>query len=159
MERGMLQLHDRRQGAQALKRRKAVQLLKAVPAKKTTELKQIAAEREQVTAALRESEVRFRLMADTAPVLIWMSDAAGQWIFFNRPWLEFSGRTLEQEQGDGWLQGVHPEDMQGCMDTYTAAFDARQSFRTEYRLRRIDGEYRWLMDTGVPRHDDGGRFA
>jgi len=155
----MLQLQARRQGGQALRRRKAVQLLKAVPAKKTTDLKQIAAEREQVAAALRESEVRFRLMADTAPVLIWMSDPDGHWIFFNRPWLEFSGRTLEQEQGNGWSEGIHVDDFQAWSETYRTAFQARRGFRIEFRLQRADGVYRWVLNTGIPRFAPDGSFA
>ena len=114
--------------------------------------------RNQAEAALRESEVRFRQMADTAPVLIWMSGTDKLCNYFNKPWLNFTGRTLEQEMGNGWAEGVHPDDFQGCLDTYVNAFDARQKFQMKYRLRRNDCEYRWLLDTGVPRFAPTGEF-
>jgi PAS domain S-box-containing protein len=111
--------------------------------------------REQ-TAQIRESELRFRLMANQAPVLIWISGPDRACTWFNDPWLNFTGRTMQQELGNGWTEGVHPEDSAGCLETYAAAFDARRPFTMEYRLRRHDGEWRWLVDTGVPlRHEDG----
>ena len=99
----------------------------------------------------QESEQRFRLMADTAPVMLWMSGADALCTFFNRSWLEFRGRTIEQELGDGWVEGVHAEDKERCLQTYLSRFHARQEFRMEYRLQRFDGEYCWIVDTGVPR--------
>jgi len=108
---------------------------------------------------LRESEERFRLVANTAPVLIWMAGPDKLCNYFNQPWLEFTGRTLEAELGNGWSEGVHPEDVKDCLDTYTRAFDLRESFKMQYRLRRRDGEYRWVFDIGVPRVDSDGSFA
>ncbi|MBW4418167.1 MAG: PAS domain S-box protein [Myxacorys californica WJT36-NPBG1] len=115
-------------------------------------------ERQQTEAALRESEARFRMMADTAPVLIWLSDVEKARIYFNRVWMELTGRSLEQELGDGWVMSVHADDRVDCFETYTTAFDARQSFRMEYRLRRSDGEYRWILDEGTPRFAPDGEF-
>ncbi|MCT7972911.1 PAS domain S-box protein [Laspinema olomoucense] len=115
-------------------------------------------DRKQAQFALRESEQRFRTMADAAPVYIWLSGIDQQYYYFNQPWLEFTGRTLEQEIGKGWLQGVHPEDRQFCVDTYGQAFELHQSFEIEYRLRRYDGEYRWMLDRAVPRFSPDGRF-
>jgi PAS domain S-box-containing protein len=108
---------------------------------------------------LRESEHRFRIVADAAPVLIWMAGVDKLCTFFNKPWLEFTGRSLEQEMGNGWLEGVHPDDLQSCLKTYVEAFDARKPFVMQYQLRRHDGEYRWISDGGVPRYDAHGNFA
>jgi PAS domain S-box-containing protein len=116
-------------------------------------------ERKRAEEALRESEERFRLVANTAPVLIWISGPDKLCNYFNQPWLEFTGRSLGAELGNGWVEGVHPEDLEACLDTYTRAFDARQSFTMQYRLRRHDGEYRWILDTGVPRFNSDGSFA
>ncbi len=116
-------------------------------------------ERTRGEAQLRESESRFRIVADAAPVLIWMAGVDKLCTFFNKTWLEFTGHSLEQEMGNGWAEGVHPNDLQRCLKTYTEAFDARKAFAMQYRLRRHDGEYRWLSDHGVPRYDTEGRFA
>ena len=110
-------------------------------------------------AGLRESEERFRIVADAAPVLIWMSGVDKLCTFFNKSWLEFTGRSLEQEIGNGWAEGVHPNDLQRCLKTYTEAFDARKAFAMQYRLRRNDGEYRSISDEGIPRYDAQGTFA
>lgn len=107
---------------------------------------------------MREIEERFRIMADASPVLIWVSGLDKKCTFFNSPWLEFTGRTIDQELGDGWLQGVHPDDRDRCAHIYSAAFDARRRVVMEYRLRRHDGEYRWLRHEGVPRFDASGAF-
>jgi PAS domain S-box-containing protein len=116
-------------------------------------------ERKQAEDALRESEARFRLMADAAPILVWASGPDKACTYFNRPWLEFTGRSLEQELGNGWAESVHADDMARCLKVYTTHFDARQPFEVEYRLRRHDGEYRWILDRGVPRHTPSGEFA
>ena len=100
---------------------------------------------------LQESEHRFRLMADTAPVMMWMSGLDRLCNYFNRGWLDFTGRSLDQELGNGWVQGVHPNDLEKCIATYFASFDGRKKFTMEYRLRRSDGQYRWIIDSGVPR--------
>jgi len=117
------------------------------------------ARRRRSEAELRESEVRFRLVANTAPVLIWMSGPDRRCNYFNQPWLDFTGRPLEAELGNGWSEGVHPEDLKNWLDTYTRAFDLRESFKIQYRLRRHDGEYRWVLDIGVPRLNPDGLFV
>jgi PAS domain S-box-containing protein len=110
-------------------------------------------------AVLRESEERFRLVANTAPVLIWMSGTDKLCTFFNQGWLTFTGRSMQQELGEGWVIGIHPEDVQRCIKTYSASFDARAPFEMEYRLRRFDGEFRWIVDYGTPRFEIDGTFC
>jgi PAS domain S-box-containing protein len=107
---------------------------------------------------LRESEERFRTVANAAPVMIWMSGPDKLCTFFNKGWLDFTGRSPEQELGNGWAEGVHPEDIDRCHDVYQNSFNARESFTMEYRLRRSDGEYRWLLDSGTPRFASDGAF-
>jgi PAS domain S-box-containing protein len=116
-------------------------------------------ERRRAELAIRESEERFRLVANTAPVLIWMSGPDKLCTYFNQPWLEFTGRRIEAELGNGWEDDVHPDDLSACLDTYTNAFDRRESYKMEYRLRRDDGEYRWVFEFGVPRFNPDGSFA
>jgi len=106
-----------------------------------------------------EIEERFRTLTENAPVMIWVAGPDACCTFFNRQWLEFTGRTLEQEMGNGWTEGVHPEDRERCFDTYLSAFNAHSSFTMEYRLRRADGQFRWIFDTGVPRFGSDGKFA
>jgi PAS domain S-box-containing protein len=112
-------------------------------------------EMKQAEDARREAEARFHLLADSAPVKVWVAgpDKASTW--FNQRWLNFRGRTLEQEIGFGWIEGIHPDDRQRCLETYARAFDSRQPFMMEYRLQRHDGEYRWLINQGVPAHNNG----
>jgi len=114
--------------------------------------------RKHAEEELRESEARFRAMANTAPVMIWVSGPDRLCTFFNKGWLDFTGRTLEQELGNGWAEGVHREDFDRCLNVYTTSFAARQQFTMEYRLRRSDGEYRWVLDTGTPRFAPDGEF-
>ncbi len=116
-------------------------------------------ESKRAEEALRESEGRFRLMADAAPILMWMSGPDKRSVYFNKGWLEFTGRQMEQELRDDWSENIHPEDVQGCTETYSQAFDARERFEMEYRLRRHDSEYRWMWDIGVPRFGEAGQFA
>ncbi len=115
-------------------------------------------ERKRIEANLRESEQRFRIMADQAPVLIWLSDTSAKCTFFNKPWLEFTSRSMEQEIGDGWAEGVHPDDYELCLKTYLEAFNKREPFTMDYRLRRKDGEYRWMLDSGTPVLSPDGEF-
>jgi len=115
--------------------------------------------RKQTAEDLDETEARFRNMADASPVLLWMAGRDALCTFFNQTWLDFTGRSLDEEWGVGWAEGVHPEDFQRCMDTYVAAFGKRDVFEMEYRLRRADGQYRWVLDRGTPRYAAGGRFV
>jgi PAS domain S-box-containing protein len=105
------------------------------------------------SATARDLELRFRTMADHAPVLLWMAGIEGNRDFFNRGWLEFTGRAIEAEMGSGWAAGIHAEDFQRSMSVYVDAFVERRRFAMEYRLRRHDGEYRWVYDQGAPRFD------
>ncbi|MEO8594934.1 MAG: PAS domain S-box protein [Candidatus Solibacter sp.] len=116
-------------------------------------------DRKEAESAIKESEERFRNMADSAPVLMWVSGPDRLRTFFNRRWLEFTGRTMEQELGDGWAECIHPEDRERCMATYELSFDRRRNFQMEYRLLRSDGEYRFVLDHGVARSSDHGVFA
>jgi PAS domain S-box-containing protein len=115
-------------------------------------------DRKRAEHVLRESEERFRLVANSAPVLIWMSGTDKLYTFFNQGWLGFTGRSMEEELGEGWASGVHPDDLH-CLEIYSASFDARVDFEMEYRLRRFDGEYRWIIDFGVPRFEADGTFC
>jgi PAS domain S-box-containing protein len=96
---------------------------------------------------------------DTFPALIWRCDTNAKCDYFNRTWLEFTGRTLAEEAGDGWAESVHPDDVAGCLERFLAAFHAREPFVLEYRLRRKDGEYRWISDHGHAFNDSHGHFA
>jgi PAS domain S-box-containing protein len=113
----------------------------------------------QIGQLPRESEQLFRLVADAAPVLIWMAGTDKLCTYFNKPWLDFTGRSMNEESGNGWAQGIHPDDLQRWLVTYKQSFDQRHEFRMEFRLRRHDGEYRWILDIGVPRFNQDGSFA
>ena len=116
-------------------------------------------ERQRAEAALRESEERFRRLANTAPVMIWMSNADGLGTYVNEPWLEFTRRSVDEELGNGWMELLHPEDVDKLGDTFSKAAKRREAFQNEHRLRRYDGEYRWVLGSGVPRFDADGSFA
>lgn len=115
-------------------------------------------ERNAAEQALLESETHFRNLANSGSALIWTSGADGRCSYFNEPWLRFTGRSLEQELGEGWAEGVHPDDRAQCLSDYERAFAAQEPFRLEYRLRHVDGGYRWISDEGSPRYDSSGRF-
>jgi PAS domain S-box-containing protein len=122
-------------------------------------VQQLAVETARQAAMLRKSRERLRIMADTAPVLIRMSDTRNACVHVNETWLRFTGRTLEHELGDGWAKGVHPDDVVRCLSICASAFDQRQPFATEYRLRGADDTYRVVRDMGIARFDADGAFA
>jgi PAS domain S-box-containing protein len=115
-------------------------------------------EDKQAEATLKASERRFRMLADTAPVMVWVSGTDKLFTFFNQHWLDFTGRAIDEELGNGWTEGIHPDDLDRCLEIYTTFFDAREPFTMDYRLRRADGEYRWILDKGVPRFSEDGVF-
>src|SRR4030095_9914597 len=125
--------------------------------KKTAKTSQRSRSNEE--KSIKESEAHFRLIADTAPGLIWMSGIDRRCTYANKPWLDFTGRSLEQELGAGWGGGIHRGDLQRCLNTFTQSYDRQEKFRLEYRLRRHDGQYRWMLDNGVPRFDQDGSFT
>lgn len=115
-------------------------------------------ERKQAEIELREKEVQYRNLADSGMALIWTSGIDKLCNYFNEPWMKFTGRTLEQELGNGWTEGVHPDDFDHCLNTYVTAFDKHESFEMEYRLHHKSGEYRWLLDKGTPNYNSNGEF-
>ncbi len=116
-------------------------------------------DRVRAEQALKESERRFRLLADTTPILIWMSDDSGACTFVNEPWLEFTGRPTAEQLGEGWTHHVHPDDRPRVIEAYWRAVTTRTPFRAEFRLRRVDGAYHWMIGYGVPRVEEDGTFA
>ena len=111
------------------------------------------------TANQKLSPVEYQTLVEQASIMIWRADLSMGCDYFNERWLTFTGRTLEQEMGNGWAEGVHAEDLGRCLDTYTRSFAAREIFEMEYRLRRADDTYRWVFDRGVPYSDEVGSFA
>ena len=116
---------------------------------------EVARQNEELDA----SERRFLMLADAAPVMIWIAGDDGMCTYFNRAWLDFRGRRLEEELGNRWLEGVHPDDRNQCLETYLKAFSMRQPFRMQYRLQRQGGQYRWIEDAGIPWFESTGDFA
>jgi len=116
-------------------------------------------ERTRAEEVLRESEERFRLMANTAPVIIWMSDVSKGCTYVNQSWLNLTSQPFDAVLGNGWTDKIHPEDVVPCWDVYVRAFDRREPFQIDFRLRRDDGEYRWIVSTGAPRYHRDGSFA
>lgn len=112
-----------------------------------------------VDEILQESQEYFHIIADSAPIMVWITGPDSRATFFNKAWLTFTGRTLEHELGDGWLEDIHPDDAERCWQTYQSAFTTRQEYKAEYRLRRADGEYRWVLDSGRPWYTPCDDFA
>ncbi|HLA35591.1 MAG TPA: PAS domain S-box protein, partial [Rhodocyclaceae bacterium] len=115
-------------------------------------------ERKRMESHLIESEQQYRILADSAPALIWASDMRKQFTYFNLPWLDYTGRELAQESNYGWLQDVHADDRERCVAVYESFFDRREKFSMGMRLRRRDGEYRWFQNDGCPRYGSDGGF-
>ena len=105
------------------------------------------------------SHSEYRTIVEQAPIMIWRANTSKKCDYFNEQWLNFTGRPIEKELGDGWAEGVHHDDFDRCLEIYLSAFDKREIFEMEYRLRRFDGEYRWIFDRGVPFKTDQGRFG
>jgi len=122
-------------------------------------VRHLCTEQKEASIRIAESELRFRTIADTAPVLIWMSDTEKLITYFNKTWLDFTGRTIEQDAGYGWADIIHPDDVEKCMHVYTGAFEARRQFSIEYRIMHHSGEYWWLLGIGTPRYLPNGDFA
>ncbi len=115
-------------------------------------------ERKKAEKAVRESKERFRTVADTVPAMIWMSGSKKERIFFNKAWTNYTGRKLEQELGDGWLENLHPDHRERILNLYNESFDARKIYSAQYLMRRADGEYRWISAIGNPRYALDGNF-
>src|SRR5215469_3598719 len=114
---------------------------------------------QKIPQAPQVSADQFQLIIDSAPVLIRIAGIDKRWTWFNRSWLDFVGRTMEQELGNGWAENVPPDDLEHCLHTYTTAFDARESFVMEYRLKRHDAQYQWVLDNGVPVYGANQEFT
>ena len=124
-----------------------------------TKRKQVEERIRESEARLRESEHHFRTLANSGLALIWTSGSDKLCNYFNEPWLRYTGRTLEVELGNGWTKGVHPEDFDRCLNIYVSHFDRRKPFSMEYRLRKANGEYGWILDLGNPRYDSEDNFS
>jgi PAS domain S-box-containing protein len=115
-------------------------------------------ETKRAERALRESEQRYRTVTEATPIMVWMAGLDKRCYYFNKGWLNFVGRTLEQECGHGWAEGIHRDDFDRCLQIYVSNFDARRSFEMQYRLKHHTGQYRWILDHGVPRYAPDGTF-
>jgi PAS domain S-box-containing protein len=147
---GLIQLNARRKGVFTLA---AVEFLEGIAAHIGAALMRM-----RVEERLREEEERFHTLADSGMALIWTAGTDKKCNYFNQVWLRFTGRALEQELGDGWAEGVHPDDLSRCFKIYTEAFDRRDPFSMDYRMRHHDGEFRWIQDVGTPRYNSRGIF-
>jgi len=136
----------------------AIQLFLIVPSGSFLLLSVLRQQQRVTDSALRESERRFRSLVDTAPVMVWISDSDGLFIYFNKPWLQFTGTPADRQLGNRWGTLLHPQDHQPTVTEYLSAFKDRKPFTLEYRLRRHDGTYHWIMDTGIPRRGPEGQF-
>lgn len=136
----------------------SVQLFMLVPSITILFLAVLSQQQRETHSALRESELRFRSLVDTAPVMVWMADASGLRTFLNRPWLDFTGVPLENQLGEGWLECVHPVDRGRARTEYVTASQDRKSLTLEYRLQRSDGVHRWMLDSSFPRYGSDGSF-
>ena len=114
---------------------------------------------EQLSNARRQAEQRFRALAEASPSMIWMAGPDALHTYFNPAWLEFRGRSLEEEKGNGWTDGLHPDDRDLCLETYLKSFSARQRFRMQYRMMSASGSYSWLESVGAPTYSESGEFS
>ena len=137
---------------------RAIQLFLIVPSVSFLLLSVLRQQQRVTDSALRESERRFRSLVDTAPVMVWISDSDGLFIYFNKPWLQFTGTPPERQLGNRWGTLLHSQDREPTVTEYLSAFQDRKPFTLEYRLRRHDGAYHWIMDTGIPRRGPEGQF-
>ena len=115
-------------------------------------------ERKRAELELREKEFQYRSLVNSGKALIWTTGTDKLCNYFNEPWLKFTGRTLDQEMGNGWTEGVHRDDFDRCLETYNTAFDKREEFEMEYRMHHVSGEYRWILDIGTPNYNSNGEF-
>lgn len=137
----------------------AVDLLAQNTRKNLLQAQTEIAQRIQTEKELREKEVQYQNLADSGIALIWTAGTDKLCNYFNLPWLRFTGRTLEQELGNGWAEGVHPDDFDHCLNIYVTAFDKREKFDMEYRVHHVSGEYRWIQDLGTPCYNSSGEFV
>lgn len=121
--------------------------------------KRLAEMEEQLSIAKRLAEQRFRILADASPAMIWMAGPDALHIYFNPAWLDFRGRTLDEEKGNGWTIGLHPDDRDLCLETYLKSFSLRQRFRMQFRIMTANGEFGWLETVGAPSHNERGDFT